>query len=113
MDCIFCKIAKKEVPAKIVFEDQDVIAFHDLDPKAPHHVLIIPHKHIATLNDASDADEKLLGHLFLTAKQIANKLGIAQEGYRTLLNCNRAGGQAVYHIHLHLLGGRTMHWPPG
>ena len=113
MDCIFCKIANKEIPAKIVYEDKDVIAFHDLDPKAPHHVLIIPHKHIATLNDASDEDEKLLGRLFLTAKNIAAELGIAEAGYRTLLNCNRAGGQAVYHLHLHLLGGRTMHWPPG
>lgn len=112
-DCIFCKIATKEAPAKIIYEDESVVAFDDLHPKAPHHKLIIPRKHIATLNDADENDAKLLGHMQLVAKKIAQQIGIAEEGYRVLMNVNRGGGQVVFHIHLHLLGGRPMTWPPG
>jgi len=112
-NCLFCKIANKEIPNEFVYEDDQVVAFNDIDPKAPHHILIIPRKHIATLNDTTEEDTQLLGHLFQVAKKLAAELGLAEEGYRTLLNCNRAGGQAVFHIHLHLLGGRQMQWPPG
>jgi len=112
-DCIFCKVARGEIPAKLLYQDQEVVAFPDINPKAPHHVLIIPRRHIATLNDVSENDTLLLGHLMQIAKQLAAKLGIAESGYRVLMNCNAGGGQAVFHIHLHLLGGRIMHWPPG
>lgn len=112
-DCIFCKIIDKEIPANIIYQDDEVVSFPDINPKAPQHVLIIPKKHIATLNDLEDADTTLAGHLLQVAKQLAAKLGIAESGYRVLMNCNEGGGQAVFHIHLHLLGGRMMHWPPG
>lgn len=113
MDCIFCKIASGKIPTEFVYENEQLVAFKDLHPKAPHHILIIPRKHIATLDDAADEDTNLLGDLLQTAKKIAQQLNIAKEGYRTLMNCNKAGGQEVFHIHLHLIGGRTMHWPPG
>lgn len=112
-DCIFCKIIDNEIPAKIVYQDEHVIAFPDIHPKAPQHILIIPRKHISTLNDLTEEDTLLVGHIMQTAKKIAIDLNIAESGYRVLLNCNEGGGQAVFHIHLHLLGGRTMHWPPG
>ncbi len=112
-DCIFCKIAQGQIPAKLLYQDDQVIAFPDLNPKAPHHVLIIPRRHIPTLNDATADDTQLLGHLVQVARGLALQLGIAEEGYRILMNCNEGGGQAVFHIHLHLLGGRVMHWPPG
>jgi histidine triad (HIT) family protein len=112
-DCLFCKIANKELDADIIYEDDNCIAFNDINPKAPTHVLVIPKKHIATMNDISDDETELAGHLFQIAKKIAKDLDIAEAGYRVLMNCNQGGGQEVYHIHLHLLGGRQMTWPPG
>lgn len=113
MDCIFCKIVKQEIPAKIIYQDDQVIAFDDLRPRAPIHKLIIPRKHIATLNDMESGDTELMGHLLQTAKQLAKELNIDESGYRMVINCNAGGGQEVFHIHLHLLGGRQMTWPPG
>ncbi len=113
MDCIFCDIVSEKTKADVVYKDDLAVAFNDISPKAPHHVLIIPRKHIATLNDIQDEDTALMGHLMQVAKRLAADLGIAEPGYRVLMNCNAGGGQAVYHIHLHLLGGRTMLWPPG
>jgi histidine triad (HIT) family protein len=112
-DCLFCKMVSGEIPPDIVYEDDDVLAFNDINPQAPTHILIIPKKHIATLNDADESDMAVLGKLNLVAAQLADKLGFAEAGYRVVMNCNAAGGQAVYHIHLHLLGGRSMSWPPG
>lgn len=113
MDCLFCKIIRKEIPASIIYEDDKVLAFDDLHPQAPIHKLIIPQKHIATLNDLEPEDVALSGHLLYVAQQIAKKNGIAESGYRVVMNCNAGAGQAVFHIHLHLLGGRPMSWPPG
>ncbi len=112
-DCLFCKIIKQEIPADIIYRDDSVIAFNDIHPQAPHHVLIVPHKHIATLNDVSEQDTILVGHIMYVAAQLAKQLNIATPGYRVVMNCNRGAGQAVYHIHLHLLGGRSLSWPPG
>jgi histidine triad (HIT) family protein len=112
-DCIFCKVVEGTVPSNIIYQDDTVIAFDDLYPKAPHHKLIIPRKHIATLNDITPEETKLVGHMLYTAQQLAKQLGIAEEGYRVVMNCNAGGGQLVYHIHLHLLGGRSLVWPPG
>lgn len=113
-DCLFCKIAHGDIPSTIIFEDTDIIAFHDISPKAPTHLLIIPKKHISTINDIDDTHDLLLvGKLITVAKQLAAKQGFAQDGYRLVMNCNPHGGQEVYHIHLHLLGGRQMCWPPG
>jgi len=111
--CLFCKIAKGEIPAKIVYKDDLVLVFDDINPQAPHHKLIIPHKHIASLNDLSTDDNELVGHILQTAKKIAHDLNIAEQGYRVVMNCNRGAGQTVFHIHAHLLGGRQMTWPPG
>lgn len=113
MDCLFCKIVAKEIPATICHEDDHVIAFDDINPRAPHHVLIIPRKHIATLNDLTEDDTLLVGHITQTAKQLAKARGINESGYRLAWNCNADAGQEVFHIHLHLLGGRPMRWPPG
>jgi histidine triad (HIT) family protein len=112
-DTIFAKIVRKEIPAQIVFQDDDVTAFRDLSPAAPTHILIVPNQIIPTLNDATPDDERLLGKLLLTAQKLAAQEGIAAGGYRVVMNCNADGGQSVYHIHLHLLGGRKMTWPPG
>jgi histidine triad (HIT) family protein len=112
-DCIFCKIAAGEIPAEIVYDDDAVTAFRDLNPQAPTHVLVIPKHHIGTLNDLSADDEASVGRLFTAARDIAKREGFAESGYRTVINCNADGGQTVFHIHLHLLGGRPMHWPPG
>ena len=109
--CIFCQIAKHAAPAKIVYEDDHVVAFQDIQPVAPVHVLIIPKKHIPTLNDLNEADQSVLGQLFLVAKSIAKQFGIHERGYRTVFNCNNDAGQTVYHLHLHLLGGRVLSWP--
>jgi len=109
---LFQRIADREIPADIVFEDDLCIAFRDIDPKAPTHILVVPRKPIPTLNDLADEDEQLVGHLFLVAKKIAAEEGL-DAGYRTVFNCGEEGGQAVYHLHLHLLGGRQMRWPPG
>jgi len=111
--CLFCQIIDKKIPAKIAYEDDQVLAFHDVSPQAPIHILIIPKQHIATINDFSENETQLLGHLFLTAKKLASELGVADEGYRLNLNCNRFGGQTVFHTHIHLLAGRPFSWPPG
>ncbi len=113
MDCIFCKIASGEMPAKIVYQDERAVAFEDINPQAPVHILIIPRKHIATVLEIEEGDGELLGHLFGVANRIAREREIAERGFRLLMNCNREAGQTVFHIHLHLLGGRTMGWPPG
>jgi len=113
MDCIFCKIASKEIAATVVYEDDDILAFRDINPVAPSHILIIPKKHIPTINDLSPEDQSLLGKMILVAKQIAEEEGISKSGYRLVLNCEKDGGQEVFHIHLHLIGGRKMTWPPG
>ena len=112
-DCIFCKIGRKEIPARIAFEDQQVVAFEDLNPQAPIHTLIIPKAHFATLNDLGEGEAGLLGHMILVAKQLAKDKGLADEGYRLVANCQANAGQSVFHIHLHLLGGRRFAWPPG
>lgn len=112
-DCIFCKIIAGEIPAKKVLENNHSLAFHDIDPKAPVHVLIIPKKHIVSNNDVGDEDALIMGKLLLTAKQIAKELGVAESGYRLVFNCGKDGGQAVAHLHLHLLAGRPLLWPPG
>lgn len=113
MDCLFCKIIKGEVPAKIVYRDDVVAAFEDINPQAPHHKLIVPNKHIATLNDLHPGDNELVGHMVQTAMMLAKKHNLAEDGYRVVMNCNAGAGQTVFHIHLHLLGGRRFDWPPG
>ena len=113
MDCLFCKITAGEIPADIVYQDEKVLAFRDIAPKAPTHILIIPKRHIATLNDATPEDTALLGHIMLTGARLAAEAGCDQQGYRVVMNCNADAGQTVFHIHLHLLCGRLMHWPPG
>lgn len=112
-DCIFCKIAAGELPADIVYQDDEVLAFRDINPVAPTHILIIPKQHIATANEFSDKNQQLIGKLMLTASRLAKELGFAENGYRLAMNCNRDAGQTVYHIHLHLLAGRHFTWPPG
>lgn len=112
-DCIFCKIASGHIQTELLYQDEQLIAFADLYPQAPTHVLIIPRLHIATLNDLNSEQGPLIGHMLLTAKYIAHKTNIAQRGYRTIFNCNAEAGQSVFHIHLHLLGGRILGWPPG
>lgn len=112
-DCLFCKIRAGDIPADIVFEDDDVLAFNDVNPQAPVHILIIPKRHISTVNDIEDADEAIMGKLFSVAKTLASQQGIADDGYRLVVNCNEKAGQTVFHIHMHLMGGRNMTWPPG
>ena len=112
-DCLFCRIATGEIPADKVKESDDWVAFRDISPQAPTHILIIPREHVPTLNDLEPGHAELMGRLLLAAKQIAAEEGIAEPGYRTVFNCNADAGQAVFHIHLHLLGGRELGWPPG
>jgi histidine triad (HIT) family protein len=112
-DCLFCKIVNHEIPGSIVYEDDHVLAFNDINPQAPTHVLIVPKRHIASLNDLTADDEQLVGELVRRAAALAKERGIAATGFRTVFNTNREAGQTVWHIHLHLLGGRAMHWPPG
>ena len=112
-DCLFCKIASGEIDANVIHETDDVIAFRDINPQAPTHVLIIPKRHIATINDVSADDAETVGKLYVAARDIAAAEGIAEPGYRAVMNCNAAAGQTVFHIHLHLLGGRDLGWPPG
>jgi len=112
-ECLFCKMVSGVIPCDKVHENEHVLAFRDIDPKAPTHILIIPKKHITTLNEINKSDQDLLGELLLTAKKIAKDEGIDTSGYRTVFNCNSDGGQTVFHIHMHLLGGRPMAWPPG
>lgn len=111
--CIFCKIIQKKIPATIIFDDSEVLVIQDIKPRAPSHLLIIPKQHIATINDTENQDQQLLGHMILTAKKIAQMQQLSDFGYRLVFNVNPGGGQDVYHIHLHLLGGRQMTWPPG
>lgn len=113
MDCLFCKIAQGDIPAAVVFEDTEVMAFRDVNPQAPTHLLVIPKQHIATINDTDTQHEQLLGHMVLTAKKLAAAEGFNDAGYRLIFNVNSDGGQTVHHIHLHILGGRKMTWPPG
>ena len=110
---LFLKIIDREIPADIVYEDDDVLAFNDINAQAPLHVLIIPKKHIRTLNDMTDEDEALVGKLLNVAQKIAKEKGVADDGFRVVMNCNEGAGQTVFHIHLHLLGGRRLGWPPG
>lgn len=112
-DTIFAKIIRREIPADIVYEDDEILAFRDLNPQAPVHVLFIPKRAIASLEKAEPGDAELLGKLQLAAAAYARELGMAEDGYRTVINCNTHGGQTVYHLHVHLLAGRHMHWPPG
>jgi histidine triad (HIT) family protein len=113
MSCLFCRIIAREIPASIVYEDDRVLAFNDINPQAPTHVLIVPKRHIETLNALEPDDDQIVGELARRAAAIAEELGIATGGYRTVFNTNRDAGQTVFHIHLHLLGGRSMGWPPG
>lgn len=112
-DCLFCKIVAKQIPARIVREDADTVAFEDVNPQAPTHVLVVPRKHVPTTNDLGPEDEALVGKLFRAAAEIAAARGIAASGWRAVMNANREAGQTVFHIHLHVLGGRVMAWPPG
>ncbi len=112
-DCIFCKIARHEIPAGIVYEDEDVVAFKDLNPAAPIHVLIIPKKHIARITDLTEEDVPLMGKIMLVAKNLAEEYGVADEGFRVVVNQGRGAGQSVFHVHFHFLAGRPLTWPPG
>jgi len=112
-ECLFCKMVSGEIDPDKVYEDDDVLAFRDISPQAPLHVLVIPKEHITTLNDIEERHAAVLGKMYLAVKQIAEQEGVADGGYRTLINCNRDGGQSVFHIHLHMLAGRSMQWPPG
>jgi len=112
-DCLFCKIAAGEIPVLLRYEDDRVIVFDDIDPQAPYHMLIVPRHHIETTLDLASGDNDLIGHIYQVASQLATDLKFADDGFRIVNNCNRAGGQSVWHIHFHLLGGRQMSWPPG
>jgi histidine triad (HIT) family protein len=112
-DCLFCKIAAGKIPAKLVHQDDETVAFVDINPQAPTHLLVIPRKHIPTANDLAPADDALLGRLYRVAAKLAAEKGIAAEGWRAVVNTNRGAGQTVFHLHLHVLGGRAMGWPPG
>jgi histidine triad (HIT) family protein len=112
-DCLFCKIVAGKIDADVVFEDDTVLAFRDINPQAPTHILIVPRKHVATINDLTEADADDVARLFLAARTIAKEEGLAEDGYRVVMNCMEGAGQSVFHIHLHLLGGRPLRWPPG
>lgn len=112
-DCIFCKIANKEISSDLVFENDELVAFNDLDPKAPIHILFIPKRHIPTVNDLSEDDTIIVARIFKAIKEVAFQKGIAEDGYRVIANCNKHAGQEVFHLHFHLLGGRPFGWPPG
>ena len=112
-ECLFCRIGSGQIPAKVVLQDDEILAFEDVNPQAPVHVLVIPKRHIEGLNEATAGDKALLGHLLEVAAQVAKKKGIAETGYRVVTNMGRQAGQSVFHLHLHVLGGRQMIWPPG
>jgi len=112
-DCLFCKILDGEIPAELIYESDTAVAFRDVNPQAPTHVLVIPRKHIATINDIEQDDQEIIGSLYTAAREVAAKEGIADDGYRAVVNCGEGAGQTVFHIHLHVLGGRQMGWPPG
>ena len=113
MSCLFCKIVAGEIPSKKVHEDDELFAFEDINPQAPLHALIVPRRHIATLNDIGQEDDRLVGSMIRLAAELARQRGFDGSGYRTVFNCNSGAGQSVFHIHLHVLGGRSMRWPPG
>jgi histidine triad (HIT) family protein len=112
-DCLFCRVATHETPAKILYEDEHCVAFQDINPKAPVHLLVIPRKHIISLNDDLENDKLLLGHMLAVVGKMARQQGIDGSGYRTVINTNAEAGQSVFHLHIHILGGRMLHWPPG
>ncbi len=112
-DCLFCRIVDGDIPAEIIYETDTALAFRDINPQAPTHVLVIPRRHISTINDLTPDDQELVGSLFMVAKAVAEQEGLADDGYRTVMNCGEGAGQSVFHIHLHVLGGRIMNWPPG
>lgn len=112
-DCLFCRIVDGDIPAEIVYESDTALAFRDINPQAPTHVLVIPRRHISTIDDLAVEDQELVGSLFTAAKDVAQQEGLAESGYRTVMNCGEGAGQSVFHIHLHVLGGRLMNWPPG
>ncbi|BDR67807.1 histidine triad nucleotide-binding protein [Clostridium tetani] len=112
-NCIFCKIVKGDIPSEKVYEDELILAFKDISPSAPTHVLVIPKKHIKNLNELSDNDAKIISHIYIKIKELAQQLDINEKGYRVVTNCGEQGGQTVEHIHFHLLGGRNLQWPPG
>ena len=112
-DCLFCKMVEREIQPDVVYETDTVLAFRDINAQAPTHILIIPKRHIRTINDLQGEDGAMIGELFLAARDIAKKMNIATPGYRVVMNCNAGAGQTVFHVHLHLLGGRSMNWPPG
>lgn len=112
-DCIFCKIVSRQIPSRIVYEDDSILAFHDIDPKAPVHVLVIPKQHISSINEVTQENSHVIAHIFATMPRIAQQLGVKDSGYRVVVNCGKDAGQAVNHLHYHLLGGRSLTWPPG
>lgn len=112
-NCLFCKIRDEQIPAEIVYRDQEILAFKDINPAAPIHILFIPTAHIPTLNDLDEEESSVVGKIYLKIKEVAERLGLAEKGYRVVANCNADGGQQVFHIHFHLLGGRGLSWPPG
>ena len=112
-DCLFCKIASGEIPAKKVFEDDRIVAFEDINPQAPTHVIIIPRKHIPTMIDINEEDQELIGYIHTVANKIAVTKSLTEDGYRLVMNCKRSAGQEVFHLHFHFLGGRAFGWPPG
>jgi len=113
MDCIFCKIVNKEIASNIIYEDDKLVAFHDINPQAPYHILVVPKKHIATLLELTEEDKDLIGHIYLVINKIAKDLGFDERGYRVVVNCKEEAGQTVFHLHFHVLAGRAMGWPPG
>jgi len=113
MSCIFCKIINKEITSNIVYEDDKVVAFHDINPQAPYHILVVPKKHISTLLELKDEDKDLIGHIYLVINKIAKDLGFEERGYRVVVNCKEEAGQTIFHLHFHVLAGRAMGWPPG
>ena len=112
-DCLFCNIAAGDTDTELVYEDKKIVAFEDINPQAPIHLLLVPKKHISTLTNLEDEDYKLIGHIYKIANQLAEKHGVANDGFRIVSNCKEQGGQTVLHIHFHLLGGRNLQWPPG
>ncbi|HYW04305.1 MAG TPA: histidine triad nucleotide-binding protein [Gammaproteobacteria bacterium] len=112
-ECIFCGIVSGDIPSDIVYEDEHVVAFRDINPQAPVHVLVIPRRHVDNINALTPGDADMVGRLYLAAREVACREGLAERGYRTVMNCNHDAGQSVFHVHLHLLGGRRLHWPPG
>jgi histidine triad (HIT) family protein len=113
MDCIFCRIIERKIPSKIVYEDDTAIAFEDVNPQAPVHLLVVPRRHLPSLKEAAVEDEPMIGHLFTIAAQVARERGLDSKGYRTVLNNGTGAGQSVFHLHVHVMGGRAFHWPPG